>query len=149
VTPSAPDRIRQARALAGVDQSILAKHMYVSRRTVSRWENGHSPTPKQAARLVALFDGLISPDVHRALAQELGIARAADAVPDAPAVTEDARPALDAVLLAAAESRDVLPRHLRAFAIEMFDAADRLGLSARQASHLLAQGAPKPPESGM
>jgi transcriptional regulator with XRE-family HTH domain len=48
------------------------------------------------------------------------------------------RASLDAIILAAAEHRDLLPRHLRAFAVEMFQGADRLGLSAREAAALVA-----------
>jgi hypothetical protein len=67
------------------------------------------------------------------------------AAPEEPMAPEDARPtpaelraSFDAVLLAAAEERDVLPRHLRAFAVRMFEAAARLGVSAEEAAALVA-----------
>ena len=50
------------------------------------------------------------------------------------------RAALDAVVLAAAEEHDVLPRHLRAFGVELLLAVDRAGLGAKEAAALVAGG---------
>jgi transcriptional regulator with XRE-family HTH domain len=48
------------------------------------------------------------------------------------------RATLDAVVYAAAEARDIPPRHLRTFAVEILQASDRLGLGAKEAAHLVA-----------
>jgi hypothetical protein len=48
------------------------------------------------------------------------------------------RASFDAIILVAAEERDVLPRHLRAFAVELFRGAARLGVSLEEAAELVA-----------
>ena len=69
---------------------------------------------------------------------------AAPAVVEAPAPPPprpsraDLRAALDAIVYAAAEERDVLPRHLRAFGVELLLGAERLGLTTSEAAHLVA-----------
>jgi transcriptional regulator with XRE-family HTH domain len=52
------------------------------------------------------------------------------------------RKALDAVLLAASEARDVLPRHLRAFGVALLAEVARLGLAPGEAAALLGARLP-------
>ena len=63
-----------------------------------------------------------------------------EAIPPAPPrpTVAELRAALDAVVYAAAEERDVFPRHLRAFGVELLEAVERLGLSGSEAARLVA-----------
>ncbi len=63
----------------------------------------------------------------------------------APPSVADRRAFFDAVLLAFAEERDVLPRHLRAFAVQLFRGGARLGVSMDEAARLVSDPAPVEP----
>jgi transcriptional regulator with XRE-family HTH domain len=151
--------LRNARLTLGLTQVELGRRVYVSSRTVCRWENGVAPSEAEATRILQICDG-VPDEIHDDLAVALGFQLVEPAPPPPPPPTivvvpapseqlalpappsvplVDARAALDAVLLANAERRDVLPRHLRAFAVELLVAADRLGLSAKDAADLVAR----------
>jgi hypothetical protein len=118
---------------------------------VSRWENGEAPTEEQGARILALLRGR-APAQHVALGAALGYemvdpapvaaAPAATVVVPPPSPPErtvvELRASLDAIVYAASEERDMLPRHLRAFGVELLQGVARLGLSAKEAAELVA-----------
>ncbi len=149
--------MRLARQAIACDQRAFAHRVHVSSRTVSRWETGsQAPTLAQKAAIVGAL-AAAPPSVVDELARLLGVPSPHAAVepaapPAATAVAAPPRPtdaevraALDAVVLAAAEERDVLPRHLRAFGVELLLAVDRAGVGARHAAALVAarNGAPR------
>lgn len=150
--------LRAARASLSLDQKAFASLVHVSDRTLSRWENGARPTAAEAKRVLDACENL-EPDLYNELAVALGFELEDDPPPQASAVTAAAhapvavspspidsasrspaelRASLDAIIYAAAEERDVLPRHLRAFGVELLQGAERLGLSAKEAAHLVA-----------
>jgi DNA-binding XRE family transcriptional regulator len=169
--------LRSLRGALNTDQAGLASLLYVSARTVARWENGGRPSPEQAKQLLDVAERA-APDAHDVIARLFGfeiedrepVAVAPSASPATPPVPAPGRPssvaeppasvaaplappppaaparatrhelraALDAVVYAASEERDLLPRHLRAFGVELLQAIDRLGLSAKEAAELLA-----------
>jgi len=149
------EALRAARAALHFDQLDLARRIPVSSRLVSRWENGQRPTPDQAQRifevlspapgpvLLQLMDslGIEIPEVEPPPAPSPPVAAAPQPLPVAsapPAPVATLRASFDAIIFAAAEERDVLPRHLRAFAVELLQGADRLGVSAKEAALLVA-----------
>jgi transcriptional regulator with XRE-family HTH domain len=146
--------LRAAREAVGLDQVGLGKRVFISARQVSRWENGRGrPDARSAALLLDVLSAAPAP-VLEALAEVLGVelpeeddsvtqvvlpAPLPQAPPPPPRPTAtDLRAALDAVIFGAAESRDVLPRHLRAFAVELLERVDRLGMSAKEAALVVA-----------
>ncbi len=134
--------LRQARRALSFDQAELASRVYVSSRQVSRWENGVPVAdPKDRVKLFQALSGAPSP-IREQLAGTLGIPLATQpsAADPAPAQRPAAelRASLEAVLYAASEQRDLLPRHLRAFAVELLHAVARLGLDASVAAALMA-----------
>jgi transcriptional regulator with XRE-family HTH domain len=149
------DALRAAREAVHFGQVDLARRVSVSSRLVSRWENGARPTPAQAERIFAALENAPG-ELLLALADALGIEIATEeatpaaaplpAAPLAPPAPPPAprpsaaehRASFDAIIYAAAERRDVLPRHLRAFGVELLQGADRLGLSAKEAALLVA-----------
>jgi transcriptional regulator with XRE-family HTH domain len=152
------EALRIARDAIGIGQLDLARRIPTSARQVSRWENGLQPTPPDAARILAVFEQ--APDeVYAMLARELGIELAepevAPGVAPAPIVADPAggaaqrstpvqlRASFDAIILSFSEDRDVLPRHLRAFAVELLRGAARLGVSTEDAATLLAAESPQ------
>jgi transcriptional regulator with XRE-family HTH domain len=150
--------LRAAREALHFDQSDLARRVFVSSRVVSRWENGGRPSPDQAVRIYKVLGSAPGPVLVR-LIDALGLevpspAPVAPAVPPPPQppTAADLRASLDAIILAAAEHRDVLPRHLRAFAVELLKGVDRLGIGAKEAALLVAppqrvEGASEPSAS--
>jgi transcriptional regulator with XRE-family HTH domain len=142
--------LRALREALKMDQRAFATLIPVSDRTVSRWENGRRPSPDQIERLLSLAERP-APAVHDAMATlfgyELESAEPAVAPQPAPPVAPpppprptlvEQRAALDAVVYAASEERDLLPRHLRAFGVELLQAVDRLGVTVKEAAELLA-----------
>jgi hypothetical protein len=109
------------------------------------------PTEEQGAQLMAFLRPR-APVHHDRLGAALGyemvqpepvapapLPPAAPAVAPPPVRTElELRASLDAVVYAASEERDLLPRHLRAFGVELLQSVDRLGLSAKEAAELVA-----------
>ncbi len=133
--------LRAARDALSLNQKTFGAMLLVSARTLSRWENGRQPTSAEAERILDRCDNV--PDgVFESLADALGIELPAEPVPVLPApprVPEvDLRAALDAIVYGASEERDVLPRHLRAFGVELLQGAARLGLSVSEAAQLIA-----------
>lgn len=142
------EHLRQAREVLGYDQAELAARAYVSARTVSRWENGQRPDEKQAQQIAAALRG--APSAHyRNVLGALGLEdEAGEVAPEEPAAADvvrssaaEYRAALDALLLAEAEARDVLPRHLRAFGVVLLESVGRLGLNASEAAGLMGRKA--------
>jgi transcriptional regulator with XRE-family HTH domain len=88
-----------------------------------------TPPPEEPA--------VVPATVHAAQLATPTVAPLAPPVPPRPSMA-DLRAALDAIVYAAAEERDVLPRHLRAFAVELLLGAERLGLTTSEAAHLVA-----------
>jgi DNA-binding transcriptional regulator YiaG len=140
------DLMRLARQAIACDQEAFADQTNVSSRTVSRWETGALwPTPDQRALIVRALAAAPRAVVDE-LARLLGVASPYPApepvvasAPPAPRPAEaEVRASLDAVVLAAAEERDVLPRHLRAFGVELLLAVDRAGIGAKEAASLVA-----------
>ncbi|HEY2510888.1 MAG TPA: helix-turn-helix transcriptional regulator [Polyangiaceae bacterium] len=150
------EHLRRAREALGYDQAELAARTYVSARTVSRWENGQRPDEQQTQQIASALRG--TPGAHyRAVLEALGlppeedeeeeqaeVIASANGVPPAapqPAAptAADYRAALDALLLAESETRDVLPRHLRGFAVALLHAVARLGLGAGAAAELIGR----------
>jgi transcriptional regulator with XRE-family HTH domain len=154
------EALRAARQVLHLDQVGLAQRVPTSSRQVSRWENGLRPDPVHAARILDVFASIPAP-LYAALADALGVElpdaeeapppppppqapqpvlAPAPIVPPPPArpSTAELRASFDAIIFAVAEQRDVLPRHLRAFAVELFQGADRLGVSAKEAALLVA-----------
>ncbi len=124
--------LRAARKALRIDQHELATRSFVSTRQISRWENGVHPPASNIPRLVEALSSAPAPIVQQ-LARALGISPSAS-----PGGSMALRASFDSIILSAAERRDVLPRHLREFAVEIFVSADRLGLSARDAALLVA-----------
>ena len=152
------DALRTARQALKLDQVGLARKIPVSARQVSRWENGGRPTERQTQRLAIVFSGVpanILRDLYDALGLDLPEAEdtaappppvpSPPAAPPAPVAARpsaaDLRASFDAIIYAAAESRDLLPRHLRAFAVELFQGAARLGVEPKEAALLVAAAA--------
>jgi transcriptional regulator with XRE-family HTH domain len=142
------EALRIARESIGIGQADLARRVPTSARQVSRWENGLQPTPALAARILAVFEPA-PPEVYAMLGRELGIPleepEAAPAVAPEPAAQAPQPPtpaqlraAFDAIILSFSEERDVLPRHLRAFAVELLRGAARLGVGTDEAAGLVA-----------
>jgi transcriptional regulator with XRE-family HTH domain len=139
--------LRAARSALGFGQKDLGSFVFVSDRTVSRWENGKMPTERQVERILQ-FLAANSPAHHDALATALGYELEDPQPPPAPAVAAptaatkptvlELRASLDAIVYAASEERDMLPRHLRAFGVELLQGIARLGLSAKEAAELVA-----------
>ncbi len=141
--------LRSLRTALAVDQKGFASLLYVSDRVISRWENGLRPTAKQGRRILQHAERA-APHLHDALAEALGFKLVEEHEPEAPAPavvvphapqpsSEAAlRAALDAVLLAACEERDLLPRHARAFAVALLRAVDRLGVAPKRAADIVA-----------
>ena len=140
--------LRNLRKAMNVDQKTFGALVFFSDRTVSRWENGVHP-PKASALKILELAAQHAPDLHDAMAPSLGFELESDAsvVTSAPvlvvpqpqrASAAEMRAALDAVVYSAAEERDLLPRHLRAFGVELLQAVERLGLSAREGAELVA-----------
>jgi transcriptional regulator with XRE-family HTH domain len=153
--------LRAARSALRLDQVELSKRVLVSSRQISRWENGLHPKPDEAVRLFRVLSSAPA-TIVAALAEALGIERAAaraarqaaspasspharaPSPPRAAAARSsrttvaELRASLDAIIYAAAEARDLLPRHLRAFAVELLKGVDRLGMSAKEAALLVA-----------
>jgi transcriptional regulator with XRE-family HTH domain len=155
--------LRAARRAFYWNQEALGKRVYVSSRTVSRWENGVADIDEgAAARLFDAFRNAPKPIVE-ALAYHLGMELEEEEVEPAPApppaqpaapvgpravaemaraparpAADEARATLDAIVYAVAEERDLVPRHLRAFAVELLRGVDKLGLDAKEAAVLVA-----------
>ncbi len=108
---------------------LRATRVPVSTRQVSRWENGFPPNEADALRLSTVLAAVPAP-IRATLLDALGLevlaAPSVALVPPPPAgvapppppsprpTAAQLRAQLDAVIYATAESRDVLPRHLRA-----------------------------------
>jgi len=138
--------LRAARDALSLNQKAFGAMLSVSARTLSRWENGRQPTSDEAERILDRCEA-VPDNVFLALADALGVespvvAAAAPVVatPVAPPRSPEVelRAALDAIVYAASEERDVLPRHLRAFGVELLQGAARLGLSVSEAARLVA-----------
>jgi transcriptional regulator with XRE-family HTH domain len=127
------ESLRAARKALHLRQAEFAALTFTSSRQVSRWENGQHPTVNEVPNIVAAVSSA-PPAIAQAVAEGLGI----NVTQNAHAPPSPLRAGFDAIILGAAERRDVLPRHLREFAVEMFEGADRLGLSARDAARLVA-----------
>jgi transcriptional regulator with XRE-family HTH domain len=109
-----------------VRQHELAERFHVSQRQISRWENGELwPSRDTAARMLEVFAS-VPPEVYARVAEGLGLRKGRQGM--------EPRAAFDALVLEFAEARDLLPRHLREFAVELLLAADRMGLSPAQAA---------------
>jgi hypothetical protein len=68
----------------------------------------------------------VPPEIYARVAEGLGARKKRQGM--------EPRAAFDALVLEFAETRDLLPRHLREFAKELLLAADRMGLSPAQAA---------------
>jgi transcriptional regulator with XRE-family HTH domain len=139
--------LRAGREALSLTQDALASRVFVSTRQVSRWENGASPSEDERIRLFnALATGPDAVVAALADALDIDIEIKGEAVqpPPSPArsptarTSAELRASLDAIILAVAEERNLLPRHLRAFAVAILQGVDRLGLSAREAAVLVA-----------
>jgi transcriptional regulator with XRE-family HTH domain len=139
------DLLRQGREALSLTQDELARRVFVSRRQISRWENGVYPTDDAHLKLFnalsagpeALVDAL--GDALDLVLVEPAVAPAPPSPPPPPApASAELRASLDAIILSVAEERDLLPRHLREFAVAILEGVDRLGLSAREAALLVA-----------
>jgi transcriptional regulator with XRE-family HTH domain len=145
------DALRAARGAVGLDQHGLGARVFVSARQISRWENGTPPAPEQAQRILDVLS--IAPPHHVAnLADALGIElpeveeapkqqpppRPPPPPVAAPRSPSELRAAFDAIVYAAAEEHDLLPRRLRAFAVDLLRGVDRLGVSPKEAAVLVA-----------
>jgi transcriptional regulator with XRE-family HTH domain len=137
--------LRSARDALSLSQRQLGRLVHVSGRVIARWENGEKlPATTQA---LALYDALEASPVHLRveLATRLGIELipeddpAPEAPPPPPPPPPHPRARRDGILFASAEARDVLPRHLRGFAVELLEGVERLGLTAMQAAVILAR----------
>ncbi len=136
--------LRLARHAVGSDQATFGERVGVSSRTVSRWETASQAlTADQRPRVVQALSAAPR-DIVEELARLLGVASpypsatAVVAPPRTAPTATELRAVLDAVVFAASEERDVLPRHLRAFGVELLLAIDRAGVSAKEAAALVA-----------
>jgi transcriptional regulator with XRE-family HTH domain len=145
------EALRAAREALAFDQPDLAGRVFTSTRQLSRWENGTMPPPRKAQLLLDVLSA--APAAHvAALADALGIELpevtaepppATAPLPPPPAApvprpASELRAAFDAIVYAAAEEHDLLPRRLRAFAVDLLRGVDRLGVSAKDAAVLVA-----------
>ncbi|MGO8993386.1 MAG: helix-turn-helix domain-containing protein [Polyangiaceae bacterium] len=138
------EALRAAREAVHLDQAGLGARVLVSARQVSRWENGDPPTPAAARRILDVLTPTPAP-LREALAGAFGIELPARepppppvVAPPAPRPVADLRASFDAIIYAAAEEHDLLPRRLRTFAVDLLRGVDRLGLSAKEAAVLVA-----------
>jgi transcriptional regulator with XRE-family HTH domain len=142
--------LRAARTALSLRQLDLAARVYTSARNVGRWETGEAwPREEDRRRIVDALSAAPRPVVE-GLAEQLGVAPPAAATPDTPPRTDaELRAIFDAVVYGAAEERDVLPRHLRAFGVELLLAVAESGLSAKEAAALVAaRDREKKPQDG-
>ena len=154
------EALRAARVSLGLDQRGLAVLVDVSARQVSRWENGQAPNAATVHRILSVLSPA-PPPLLQAVTRALGVHTDGDAEGDAPTIAlpatsqtlpassfaespprPDLRAAFDAIILANAEQRDILPRHLRAFALELLRGVDRHGVSAGEVAAAIAVDVP-------
>jgi transcriptional regulator with XRE-family HTH domain len=125
------------RALGGISQGELGVLLGASRRTGQRWEgSGATPSTQQLhdlARRVYSKDAKLAADIAAEAGsslEALGIVPAAlPAPPPAATPAPPAEDVVDAVVCAAADAIDVLPRAVRPALLAAFTRARRLGLS--------------------
>lgn len=168
--------LRKARQQLGFDQDALGARVYVSKRTLARWESGEmAPTPEQSRRLLGAVSKAPS-EVVTSLAALLGVELEEDVPDEAPVVAApsppvahvaapapvpqpapappplpplpqwspaDVRVALDAVVLAAADEHDVVPRKLRSFGAALLRRVGELGIPAKDAAAHVAIKEPR------
>jgi transcriptional regulator with XRE-family HTH domain len=166
--------LRAVRHALSFDQAALAARVYSSSRNVSRWENGTAvPTGRQAQFLVgavadapeSLVEELaqllkvpspyadddedeptaVVPTAAGAPVAMTGEHALASPAPVTPRATlDELRAIVDGLVFSTSEERDVLPRHLRAFGVELLLAVDRAGVAAREAAAVVAGRSAKP-----
>ena len=131
-----------------MDQGDLARAMGVSRRTIIRWQKGQTaPVEAQIRELVAivrqqdedLADELLAAAIFEVLVrpEEVGAAHSVVAAPEASATPagppQPPGPApphlIDAIVCAAADAADMIPRSMRPPLRAAFSRAAQLGLS--------------------
>jgi len=63
-----PDQIKKIRGSLGLDQTQFALLVGVKRATISAWENGHPPRPRNITKLMELLNkkwvGLTTEDMN-------------------------------------------------------------------------------------
>ena len=63
-----PDQIKKIRGSLGLDQTQFALLVGVKRATISAWENGHPPRPRNITKLMELLNkkwvGLTNEDMN-------------------------------------------------------------------------------------
>jgi DNA-binding XRE family transcriptional regulator len=140
--------VRQALMMSQVE---LGEAIGLSRRTIIRWERGQSsPVPFQAQQLVDLVRPE-EPDLADELLAAMGMEPAVAGAPsvDGPVTslgkTPGGRHIIDAVVYAAADAIDGVPRDVRRAVTAAFVRAREMGLSVEEVAQALL--APHPPSS--
>jgi transcriptional regulator with XRE-family HTH domain len=135
----------EARRVLSLSQGSFGELLGSSRRTGQRWEgSGSFPTDEQLAHLATLLypkDAGLAAQVAKAAGtsvQALGLVPPPPP-PPAPPSTDDV---VDAVVCAAAEAMNVMPRDVRPGLIAAFARARRLGLTFEAIEKALGGGAP-------
>jgi transcriptional regulator with XRE-family HTH domain len=136
-----------ARRALGMDQGDLAEAMRVSRRTIIRWQHGQTaPVEAQVRELAALVheedadlaDELLAsamlaptPAPEDTRAESLAVSHPASATPAKPPSPHGRAPAhlVDAIVYAAADAADMVPRAMRSALRAAFSRAVQLGVS--------------------
>jgi hypothetical protein len=131
-----------ARRVLRINQRMLGELLGLSRRTIQRWDQGHSaPTKSDTAKLAAAHDpslGAKLAQTCRTTLEPLGIAE--------PAQTPLAPPSylIDAVVCAAAEALNVAPPAVRPVLLAAFRRAREVGLRVEDVEAALGESlAPK------
>ncbi len=139
----------EARRVLFLSQGSFGELLGSSRRTGQRWEgSGSYPTRQQLAQLATLLypkDAGLAAKVAEAAGtsvQALGLVAppAPPPPPPAPPPTDDV---VDAVVCAAAEAMNVMPREVRPALLAAFARARRLGLGFEAIEKALGGGAPR------
>jgi hypothetical protein len=149
--------IIQARGLLRVSQGELGELLGSSRRTGQRWEGSGSvpmdPQLHQLAGLVHPHDPKLAADLARAggtTLEKLGIELPPPpppvALPPPPPPPPPPEDVVDAVVCAAAEAIDIMPRAIRPALLAAFTRARRIGLSVEAVERALEATAATDPK---
>ena len=134
--------IVQAQHALGLSQGKLGEKLGTSKRTVSRWTSGGSPTMKQVQTLARLVHP-VNPDLAASLAEATGetlesLAIVAKPVPPAAPPPPSPRVVVQAVVCAAADALQATPAAVRPAVLAAFRAARELRMSVEDVEGALA-----------
>jgi transcriptional regulator with XRE-family HTH domain len=139
-----------ARRAAMLTQEQLGKHVGVIGRTVHRWERGHRRPNRRHRQALLTAIGVLAPGAAAALATGLGLEPATPTA--SPGEATDARqapngpngpaPALELLLLRAADELDLSPRRVRTAVTKLLAELSRAGFTLESAQRELEHWPP-------